>query len=116
MCFTITTPEKIAKKDIVCWKFFERGKTVLRSFYYNSIYRIGETYTTKRFTHCPYTDAIEKGRHSYSSLRLAELSANRFSNMNTVMVKCVIPKSTKYYYNGKDQEYVSLAIKLIKEI
>jgi len=33
-----------------------------------------------------------------------------------VIVKCIIPKGTKYYYNPGDQEYVSLAIKLVKEL
>ena len=114
MCFYITTPEKIAKKDIPCWKLFEKSKTVLRALYRNSVYRIGETYTTKKFTRV--LCYISKGRHSYSTSSKAKDERGGWPRLDIVTVKCIIPKGTPYYYNSEDKEYVSLAIKLVKEI
>ncbi len=121
MCFTITKPEKIAKKDIVCYKTFyplnAKAKNDYRSPYYGALYSLGKTYTVKRFgkgySHFDDTDIINEGIHSYSNL---EDTKKWEMCGDEVLVKCIIPKGTKYYYNWENKEYVSLAIKLIKEI
>ena len=112
MCFTITTPEKIAKKDIVCWKlFYKKGEKTYLSKYQDTRYYLNKIYTTKRFGTDGYT--INEGRHSYSTRKEAH-RVGSWSNY-VIAVKCVIPKGAKYYYNRGDKEYVSLAIKLIEE-
>ena len=113
MCFAITTPEKIAKKDITCWKLFEKlspeAKNDYRSSHQGSLYALGQTYTVKKFGIKKGT--IDEGIHSYSNRFNAERRANWFG---LPLVKCIIPKGTKYYHNKYYQEYVSLKIKLIK--
>jgi len=124
MCFTITTPEQIAKKDIPCWKVLDKLTGVYSSYYYNSKYRIGETYTTKKLGFSDFyqpatkksAKQINQGRHSYSTLELAKLQYSYCSAENVRIVKCIIPKGASYYYNRDDRQYVSSAIKLIKEI
>ena len=112
MCFKITTPEKIAKKDIVCWKLFcKKGEKTYRSKHQGTRYFIKKIYSTKHFGLFGNIE-INEGRHSYST-RFKALS---LSFGYAIVVKCIIPKGTKYYYNNKDKEYVSLAIKLIKEV
>ena len=114
MCFTITTPEKIAKKDIGCYKlldFAPHSKCDYRSAWFSSPYKLGEVYKTKSFGF-DEEDGIDKGRHSYSALS----RARKVAWTGDCIVKCLIPKGTKYYYNSGDKEYVSLAIKLVKEL
>ena len=120
MCFTITTPEKIAKKDIVCYKTFRKTSPKTKNdyiaVYYNSFYKLGRIYTTKKFgvgTDGWGDNIIYEGRHSYSNLKYIKKKLLWFEE---VLAKCIIPKGTKYYYNAGDKEYVSLAIKLVKEI
>ncbi len=117
MCFIITTPEKIAKKDIVCWKplikLSPKAKNDYRSIYYRSLYKLKRIYAVKKFG--IDGDCIDEGLHSYSNLYKAKDRLYIGVDKKTT-VKCVIPKGTKYYYNRDYKEYVSLAIKLIKEI
>ena len=110
MCFTITTPEKIAKRDIVCYKRLIRRRGQYTSVYQGSFYMFGKVYKTVGFGFVG-RDVFE-GRHSYSNLK----QAKRLVWDIEVIVKCIIPKGTKYYYNPGDKEYVSLAIKLVKEL
>ncbi len=46
---------------------------------------------------------IENGLHSYSSIKKAMSATYK----REVIVKCTIPKGSKYYYNPYSQEYVS---------
>ena len=110
MCFTITTPEKIAKRDIVCYKRLYKDGGKRLSAHQSSPYRLGRVYKTVGFGFSGRD--VYEGRHSYSNLK----QAKRFKWDIEVIVKCIIPKGTKYYYNSHDKEYVSLAIKLVKEL
>lgn len=48
---------------------------------------------------------IEKGLHSYS--HPSGVTNNWRRSFNEVIVKCIIPKGSKYYYNPDAREYVS---------
>ena len=107
MCFHIekgvNSKFKIAKKDITCYKMIFLND---RAYYQNFAYSPNTLYNfiniKKEF------DIIEKGYHSYSTKYKAFCSGNKFY---CKIVKFIIPKGTKYYYNSFYKEYVSTKIK-----
>lgn len=116
MCFFIDEKhpnKKIAKKDITCYKILSKS---WNSYYRNFKYELDTIYE------CPSSLFIEKsgpsdiitlGFHSYSNKKEAiGVCGDRFA----IIVKCIIPKGTEYYYNSKYKEYVSNKIKVIERI
>jgi len=73
----------------------------VRDFYYN----FNEIYKTKFFSTEIKRGGINKGFHSYRS----KPNVGSYYN-NIIVVKCIIPKGTKYFYNSFKEEYVSEAI------
>jgi len=115
MCFIIDKnyPSKIiAENDIECYK--------LLSLYENYKYKLGELNKSilgegsdLSFNIC----SVKEGFHSYSNLTEAiwKLQLNNYSGQECIMVKCIIPKDSEYYYSEKRHEYVSNQI-IIKEV
>lgn len=106
MCFTGKNIERIAKKDIVCYKkinlnFDGRNSIIISSYHKGFKYKLGKVYNAS-FTKSKRTyDAgidIFRGFHSYR-------------NKDMGNVKCIIPKGSKYYIN--DSERVSDSIKIV---
>lgn len=112
MCFQIDPRYKevlIAKRPIIVYKRF-RGEINVESNkcymspYQMFIYEKGETY----FEDAAFVDkcsffGISIGLHSYSALDMA-----KYQRANSeIIVPCVIPKGSKYYYNSIRKEYIS---------
>jgi hypothetical protein len=118
MCFELShnSKAKIARKDIVCYKEVENVgspfEIVIRSFFAEYPYELGKLNKPVkiRIQKCIDEDKeiIHKGYHSYEFIPKCLIFPN------DVIVKCIIPKGTKYYSN-LDGEYVSENI-IIKEI
>ena len=137
MClFKIHREHKIADKDIECYKVLTSN---LRSVYYNYPYKIGELYKKvwdEEFL--KYADSRQDvgGNMFHASLdkeqcenmygddeehtetildnREKEISVIRHLSKEQIIVKCIIPKGSKYYL-GTYSEIASEQI-LIKEI
>lgn len=127
MCFFVHEDHptvKIATKNIVCYKSMYLKKKGLGYHY------LGKHLTRYNFKNygfrTPYQDVeidfekplvksklkvvmragsntkiIELGLHSYSNLPSAR---DEYGN---IVIKCIIPKGSKYYFNPEDCEYVS---------
>jgi hypothetical protein len=116
MCFVIDRVEessaRIAKRDMVCYKVFSKysiskDKKRVKSLYQSFKYDFGyEYYQTTPIVSSGNT--IGEGLHSYSVKRKAKLIATW--RAGGVILPCVIPKGTRYYYNSIRKEYVSEAI------
>lgn len=133
MCLTKISDELIAQEDIVCYKEFKqirkfnlfrlRYETKLISPYMFMEYKLGKLYTSKirigvefwgedSYPIIPY---ITEGLHSYSDGD----SAIKLSDNENVVVKCIIPKGSKYH-TGKfviDNSYASdalIAVEIVK--
>lgn len=112
MCFFIHKnhkEKKIANRDITCYKCLYNS---FRSPYRGKLYKLNKLYKSSIYidmTIC-MTPIITRGLHSYSCKRFA------ISRMDTweILVKGIIPKGSKYYYNPDRHEYVSNQI-IIKE-
>lgn len=131
MCFILSNPSDtmpialIAKKDIVCWKLVQVTKRGVLRGYYRSKFRyiLNKVYNTRFGFEDGYDydyKCIHKGFHSYQKKKdlLREEWGYSFIFLKeyeyTKLVKCVIPKGTKYYKNTN--QYVSKSIKLVKII
>jgi len=110
MCFVIHKDHpkaKVAEKDIRAFKrllWDEQSKALLtpvKFFKYkpNKLYKSSFTYSGFTNNH------INKGRHSYSSLKKAKLLS--LWSSSKVICEFIIPKGSEYYYNPKLEEYVS---------
>lgn len=109
---------KIAHKDIVCYKTLMYN---MQSFWkYHQYYfdklepklRLKNVCSDKEFVR------IEEGYHSFSTEEkvMAEYEHWSYSYKNLIqMVKCIIPKGSRYYYDPDTSSYVSNQI-IIKEV
>ena len=113
MCFTklsIHQKAKTATKGIVCYKrlvYHKSSKTYDGPFYTGN-YKIGNTYSIKRFSHRFHE--IAEGFHAYIQLSRAKILKQPGESIGIF----VIPKGTKYYDNG--YEYVSKSIKFVSKL
>ena len=135
MCFYIDPKnkrKKTAKEDIVCYKNFKTNirKNNIESIYFEYFWEIEKQETTEIgnivIEHNPIKEeaVIHKGFHSFSSKAFTE-AHNKLAGLfytvtdNTSYVityECVIPKGSKYYYNSRDEEYVSNCMIIKKKI
>ena len=122
MCFYInnSVKQKIADKDIVCYKVVnDDGRPYYR--YSRVKYKTGKLYQARnksgKIMKSFYKETnlfsslckIYSGIHSYKDLITVKAEySNRYHNSVRKTIKCIIPKGTKYYDNGR--EYISLAI------
>ena len=115
MCFVIdrSSPEPlIADSDIVCYKegtlmHIDDGRPVFVSLFQGYIYRFQER--QPELTLRPDRKGsryISKGYHSYHP-RNSILQSFTHECSSRVLVKCIIPKGSMYYYTPYYQEYVS---------
>ncbi len=106
MCFTGKDIEKIASKDIVCYKkvdlYIMQTKVKLISYHKGFEYNLNTLYSIntfgKRKNRYDKNIEIHRGFHSYRK--------------NVGNVKCIVPKGSKYYMNT--DEIVSNSIKIIE--
>ena len=112
MCFFIHEnhkEKKIANRDITCYKYLYNS---FRSPYKGKLYRLNKLYRSSiciTMTICK-TPIITRGLHSYSCKRFAIKNG-----YGEILVKGIIPKGSKYYYNPDRHEYVSNQI-ILQEI
>jgi len=107
MCFLADNDKiKIATKDIVCYKVVSKELT---SSVYKYKYTIGEENPMVTIV-VGYSKIVRKGYHSYSSLK--EAKNNKYSDF--CILKCIIPKGTKYMRSMEYKEYVSETIKAVE--
>lgn len=118
MCFTIHTKhpkEKIAKKDIKCYKILDHfNKRTIKSPMQNYIYfkkdkynkskiiKINGLYLNQLYGARTY---IDRGLYSFSSLKKAHSYSRRYYYWKIHLA--IIPKGAKYYFNPETHEYVS---------
>jgi len=115
MCFIIDakhSEEKIAKKDIVCYKRLMISPTGnFLSPYQLKPYKLNILCRSKLELSSYNTICV--GIHSYSCKKKATSCLNRV--YFEVLAKGIIPKGSRYYYNPIRHEYVSNRI-ILKEI
>lgn len=120
MCFRINkeTPDPlIAEEDITCWKVLYRirGAHEFRSPYQRYRYAPDVKHEEielkvvpgSKYDYSP--EHIEEGYHSYIDRYKAEV----MEWAADCVVKCAIPKGSKYYVNNTSGEYVSSNLKII---
>lgn len=106
MCFKISYSHrepKIAKKDITCYKvvYPSTDKTKIRSTTMDFYYVFKRK--NKKVKLIPKFGEINNGYHSYSSKKMTYINMTKLR----LVVECVIPKDTLYYFNPDYHEYVS---------
>lgn len=117
MCLVTNNPEQTAKEDITCYKVvFLEGNKIL-SLYQCFEYILNNLYTTViSYTRDVVEEdyiCIERAFHSYTSLDYAMRFLQAHAIYGAAVVKCIIPKGTKFY---QDYEcYASNQI-IIKQI
>ena len=121
MCFIIDEkrPYKLtAKRDITCYKVLNKDYTsIVKYFQYEpgKIHKgcIGKPEESSKGS----IKTIDIGFHSFSNKRTARLTIRDYlrNKFYRVIVKCIIPKGSEYYYNSNFKEYVSNKI-IIKGI
>lgn len=107
---------RVAKEDIPCYKHLVyRPKT--RGYvspFQKTPYKFGETYKVririKALNDREDGPTIGPGLHSHSSKDQALSSAGGWDR--NVVVPCVIPKGSVYYYNSEYKEYVSSRLRM----
>ena len=112
------------EKEMKCewWKMFE-SETIWVSPYNTCsyiIYRPGENLTDPKFqdTAEHHTVGIEfrvfNGLHTFARLRDAVIRAEMFADIDggSGVLKCVIPKGTRYWVNEDRDEYCSESLEI----
>ena len=110
MCFHVDLnhPDPlVAEEDIQCIKVINDDFT---SFFKNYPYKLGEINPKEELkeitlpvSHIKY---IDKGYYSY----YYDFQRHFSGSYSCLLVKCIIPKGTKYYKNDNTREYVSETI------
>jgi hypothetical protein len=116
---------KVASRNIVVYKMLSRGHhksgAVAESPYRTTPYQRGEIKSVRRFSsyggYKTFTtrkhdegDAVYAGLHAYTSLAEAKDNARGWYSPK-VVVKCVIPKGTRYIL-GRYNQVVSLSLEI----
>lgn len=113
MCFYIHNKHKkvkIAEKNITCYKRLENhSPKYFRSPIQKYKYEKGSLYYEDSLGLRRGFPVIEVGIHSYSTL---EEARDNWTDYGYKIVKCTIPKGSKYYYNPDYSEYVSDHLKI----
>lgn len=113
MCFYIDSKhpnKRKAKKDITCYKILCKSwHSTVKGF----LYVPGVIYLDNNALYVEY-NVVNIGYHSYSSKKAVLMTYNSiFFKSNRIIVRCIIPEGTDYYYNSQYHEYVSNKIKII---
>ena len=97
-------------KDITCYKVFEvRDNGELRTPFRNSKYELGKLRKLKREeVPFPLSSYIASGAfHSFMTRKGARVFATGYKKRHVCIVKCKIPKESKYIYKGYFDGYGS---------
>lgn len=125
MCLTTFTkyPSK-ATKDIVCYKYLIKKKGIkdLMSPFTGFRWEAGKEYTADRSAPRFVSNNIKDGYfHSYEYKEAAEFEGEEFTHIRSHVeyriVKCIIPKGSRYYkgiHTGGDGGYASKKIKIVE--
>lgn len=105
MClYTEQSKPLTAEKDITCYKVVNPANMdgVFRSMFQEFKYSLGVKYEEKDF---PGTASctVHKGFHSYRTIAVARFHAA----VSYVLIKCVIPKGSRYYESYSGDQYCS---------
>ena len=126
MCLTTFTKySSKATKDIVCYKYLIKrtGSNHLESPYTYFHWDIGKEYTADRSAPRLVPGNIKDGYfHSYEYKEAAEYRAEeyrhaRYGIAEYRIVKCIIPKGSRYYkgiHTGGEDGYASKKIKIVE--
>jgi len=118
MCLTISIfqRQKIAKEDIECYKYVDLYYGSYQTLFMTQNIIIGETYHSEIYgklrSSLLFQIDIREGLHScHTKYDLIQLYICA-TTPHTKIVKCIIPKGSKYYSSNK--EYVSNTLKYIE--
>ena len=103
----------VAKKDIICYKWVERGyynRKLLLTPYYCTIVRIGQVMKVKSLE--INWSTVGRGIHGFTTLKTGKIHINCSDD---VLIRCIIPKGTEYI-KGEGNEIVATKMKLKKMI
>jgi len=118
MCFVSKSKRiKRAWRNTTCYKVVENTNRGLWSWVKDYHYEIGVKQPEVDLHFKPLTNkyyAVYEGYHSSKSRKPIARSFYMKNGYNPVLVKCIIPKGSKYM-SGKNREYVSSSI-IVKEI
>lgn len=97
--------KRIAFKDIVCYKFLEldRNDNTFETPYQHVTVKLGETYKSdliKNFIGRHWGE-VNRGIHSYKNFEDAKNKAIDFGS-DFCVIKCVVPKWSRYYVGSYD--------------
>lgn len=94
-----------AEKDITCYKIVNPANMdgAFRSEFREFKYYLGDKYVEKDFPGTVYSCTVHKGFHSYRTIAVAQFHAST----PYVLIKCVIPKGSRYYESYTKEEYCS---------
>lgn len=122
MClFTRLGEACTAEKDITCYKVVYPGDrwklpaNVFKSVVMDFQYKVGETYDEPEFRSTSALDVntcsrlVFKGFHSYRKLSEATLWAMKW----TIILKCVIPAGSRYFYDPDKTQYCSDKLRIV---
>lgn len=129
MCFIANgLRKKIAKENIVCYKYMnhyktDSGKITVQSYNYSipDRYELNKIYTACSETYKGHKLIIKKiktlEKYNCSNYKFIYEGFHNYADVNRESnVKCIIPKGSEYYHNKSDGTYVSLKIKFIEII
>ncbi len=112
MClYSKTTDSQTADRDITCYKLVypENMDHKFRSQFQEFPYELGRTYQEIYFRKVNLTRHVYEGFHSYRTIK----EAVSHSCLNMVMIKCVIPKGSRYYVSDDGDQYCSDKIRVV---
>ena len=121
------------EKDIVCYKLFYKrdSDNTLYSLYKGSPYKLNNTKNTRKSKPNLYCfeflgektyDVFESALHSfanYEDTKFFKEDAGIFKNIKSIksiIVKCIIPKSSEYIYEGTFRGVKAYASQKLKPI
>lgn len=95
----------VACKDITCYKVVNPANMdgVFRSAFQEFKYSLRVKYVEKKFTGIVRSHAVREGFHSYRTINVAQ----RYASAPYVLIKCVIPKGSRYYRSYSEEQYCS---------
>ena len=124
MCLILSNDDiGIANEDIICYKVMEKRNETLISPYQSMRYECGTTYVSETPITVKHISEIgpcvEEGFHSVSNEQEAERLKSVLqsfvmlycSNVQYVVVKCLIPAGTRYavgFFSWMDESFDSL--------
>lgn len=106
MCLhTNQTKPFTAEKDITCYKVVNPANMdgMFRCEFRFFEYSLGVKYVEKDFPGTAYSCTVHKGFHSYRTIAVAQFHAST----PYVLIKCVIPKGSRYYESYSGDQYCS---------